>query len=300
MKKVLALFFVLISSFYSFSQDTTALTSDKAKVDTAWTYAAVTTITFSQISFYNWSAGGENSYSLNGIVSLSANYAEKRTTWENSLDIGYGIIHQSDRAIDPTRKSDDKIDFSSKFGYKTKTKFYWSGLLSFKSQMDEGYQYTEIDKNIISNALAPGYLLAALGLEYKPSKKFYVLGSPATLKTTFVLDDTLSARGAFGVEDGNKVRAELGGYAKIAYENEIMKNVKLKTKLDLFSNYLNNPENIDVNCEILVSMKINKFLSSNLSSNLIYDEDVDIDKDAEHKTHLQLKEVFGVGLSIKF
>ena len=139
-------------------------------------------------------------------------------------------------------------------------------------------------------------------MEYKPSDAFYLFLSPLTGKSTFVLDDSLSNAGAFGVDPGKNMRNEFGGFLKMAFTKDIWKNVTLNSKLDLFSNYAEEPQNIDVNWEVLVSMKVNKFLSANINTRLIYDDDTKyIDEEGvERGARVQFKEVLGIGLSYKF
>ena len=266
-----------------------------------WKTDGTTTLNFSQVSFENWASGGENSYSLNGMFSVSANYKKDRTSWDNSLDVGYGIIKQGGRGV---RKSDDKIEITSKYGYKSSSDWYYSGAFSFKTQFDKGYNYDEDagTKSRISDFMAPAYMLLSLGMDYKPSEHFTLLLSPLTGKTTFVLNDSLSDSGSFGVEPGKNIRNEFGGFVKVGYKQEIWDNVKLNTKLELFSNYLEDAQNVDVNWDILISMKINEYLSANLNTQLIYDDDINyIDDDGNrHGPRIQLKEVFGVGFSYNF
>jgi len=272
-------------------------TSKSAPADTSyWKTGGMGTITFSQVSFYQWSAGGENSYSGNGFLNLFANYKKDNVSWDNTLGLGYGLMKQG--AL--TKKSDDRIDFSSQFGMTASEKWNYSALLGFKTQFAEGYNYPDTDHKI-SDLFSPAYLTTSLGMGYKPNEKFSLFLSPLTGKMTFVTDDTLSAAGAFGVDPGSKFRAEFGGYAKISYVQEIMKNVTLQGKVDLFSNYLKNPQNVDVNAELMLTMKINEFLAATFSTMLIYDDDVTLlQDDGTNGPGLQVKEVFGVGLSYKF
>jgi hypothetical protein len=277
--------------------------ADPASDDTlkTWQFGGVTSINFSQVALANWAAGGEDSYSLNSFLSLHANYKKERTIWENTLDLGYGIIKQGDREV---RKTDDKLNFSSKYGYKTNSNWYYTAALNFKTQFAKGYIYNqgEAPKKEISSLMAPAYLLASLGMEYKPSDQFYVFLSPLTGKSTFVLDDSLSNAGAFGVDPGANARHEFGGFIKVAVIKDIWENVTFNSKIDLFSNYANKPQNIDVNWEVLIAMKINKFLSANINTQLIYDDDTKyIDEEGvERGARVQFKEVFGIGLSYKF
>jgi hypothetical protein len=276
---------------------------EPAAADTSktWKFGGATSINFSQVALANWAAGGENSYSLNGLLNLQANYRKNRSIWENSLDLGYGIIKQGEREV---RKTDDKLDFSSKYGYKTGSNWYYTAALNFKTQFDKGYKYNEGEdtKREISKFMAPAYLLASLGMEYKPGEAFYLFISPLTGKSTFVLDDSLSNAGAFGVDPGKNMRNEFGGFIKMGFTKDIWENVTLNSKVDLFSNYAEEPQNIDVNWEVLISMKVNKFLSANINTQLIYDDDTKYidDQGIEHGARVQFKEVLGIGLSYKF
>ena len=131
--------------------------------------------------------------------------------------------------------------------------------------------------------------------------------SPFTGKTTFVYDFTLSQAGAFGVTPGENVRNEFGAFVKMLYTDEIMKNVTFKGRLELFSNYFNNPQNIDINAEALFDFKINKWLSASWSSTLIYDDDIKIQRTNEDGTDLgtpvalaQIKNILSIGLRYTF
>ncbi len=184
--------------------------------------------------------------------------------------------------------------------------------------MDAGFNYPD-DSTKISDLLAPAYLLGAVGLDYKPSDKFTAFVAPVTAKTTFVNDQVLADAGAFGVEKavydtagnlltaGKNIRTEFGGYIRLFYKVDVMKNVSLQTKLDLFSNYLENPQNIDVSWEVLISMKVNKYISATITTHLLYDDDTDISIDNNNDgiidrigPRTQFKEVLGVGFSYKF
>ena len=159
----------------------------------------------------------------------------------------------------------------------------------------------------ISNIMAPGYLSFSLGMDYKPSEVFSLFLSPLSTKFTFVLDDDLSAAGSFGLDPGQKTRAELGAYIKMTFIKEILKNVTLETKIDFFSNYLDNPKYIDVNWDLLLTFKVNKFLSASLLTQMIYDYDIKFGEDTTgdgvydtFSAKVQFKELFGLGLSYTF
>ncbi len=270
-----------------------------------WQNSGVLSLNMAQSSFTNWAAGGQNSVALNGLLSLGANYKKDKSAWDNALTIGYGKMVQQGSDLGWV-KTDDRIDFQSKYGRQGSGKWFYSALMSFKTQMTPGYNYPNTEDKI-SDLLAPAYLLFSLGMDYKPTPEFSLFLSPLTSKNTFVNDDLLSAAGAFGVEPGKKFRAELGAYLNAAYKkDEILKNVNFLTKLDLFSNYLNNPQNIDVSWEMLIVLKVNEFISATVNTHLLYDDDILIKVDegsggeAIMGKRTQFKEVIGVGLTYKF
>lgn len=291
--KKLAFFIVLlltISSSFAQTPDTSY-----------WEIGGITSLSFNQTSFKYWSSGGNNSATVNGIFSLYANYKKDKLSWKNTLDLGYGT--QKSMGL-PFRKTDDKIDFASKFGYKAANKFYYSGLVNFNTQFTNGYEYLDNgDSNKVSTFLAPGYLLYSVGIDYLPNDNFSIYTSPVTAKTTFVLDEDLAAIGAFGVDTGKTIRNEFGAYIKIEMAKKFTDNLTVNSKLGLFSNYLHNPQNIDVNFDLIASLKVTKFISVTFSTQMIYDDDILIlvDPDTGRKgKRLQIKEIFGLGFAYTF
>ncbi|WP_372776104.1 DUF3078 domain-containing protein [Mangrovibacterium sp.] len=263
---------------------------DSVKV---WKSGGMISVNFSQVSLTNWVAGGKSSASGTFLVSLFSNYNKDKVSWENTLDLGYGVLKEEDAKV---IKSDDKIDFSSKFGYKATEKLFYSSIFNFRSQFTDGYKYPDRD-NAISRFLAPGYFTLALGMDYKPNEHFSLFLSPTTGKLTVVTDDDLSDAGAFGVDPGSKSKWELGAFLKTTVKYEVLKNVNMESKFDIFSNYLDQPANMDIHWDLLINMKVNDYLSANLNTNLIYDNDIKFD---DGGAKVQFKELFGVGLNVKF
>lgn len=298
MKKIIftLAMFLIISGIYA---------QESTEADTLWKFSGTTSLNLSQLSLTNWAAGGDNSLSGNALINLAANYAKDNTSWENALTLGFGLIKQGS---DPTRKSDDQIDLASKLGLKASEKWFYSGLLGFRTQFAQGYDNPgDVNRLKISNFMSPGYLNFSLGMDYKPSEAFSLLLSPLSSKFTFVLDEDLSAAGSFGLDPGQSARAEFGAYIKMAFKKEILKNVILDTKVDFFSNYLENPQNVDVNWDLLLSFSINEYLSASLLTQLIYDYDIKFGTDTTgdgtpdtFDAKVQFKELFGLGLSYSF
>jgi len=295
------LFVILTFPIYSFSQVTEAEKHIKTvETDTiaGWKTGIVTGINLAQTALVNWSAGGESSVAFNGMVSVFANYKDTTSEWINTLDIGYGMLQQG--ANGKFIKTDDRFDLLSKYGVKAFSNFNYALLVNFKTQFAPGYNYPN-DSVKISNLFAPAYLLAAVGLNYVPSSYFNAFLAPFTGKMTIVNDNALSASGAYGVTPGKKLKGEFGGYARIVYtrsdfKSEILKNVAFTSKLDLFSNYLKDPQNIVFNWENQLAMKVNKYISVNINTHLMYDANIKVNGE---KAKLQFKEILGVGIFLK-
>lgn len=306
MKQRLVIFLILFSSFV-FSQVTEGEDKIRAKnADTTlgWKKGGVINIGIAQASLTNWAAGGQSSIAINGLFSVYLHKVMKKAVWENYLDMGYGLMNQGNSSS--WRKTDDKIDFTSKFGNELKKSFYFASLVNFKTQFTDGFNYPN-DSIAISKFMAPGYLLGALGLEYRPNNDLTLYIAPLTSKNTFVMDQTLANQKAFGVDSSKMFRSEFGGYLRFSYNVKLMENIGFQTKLELFSNYLNNPQNIDVSWETLLSLKVNKFISATLGTHLLYDHDVVIQLDKNRDgimdatgRRVQFKQVLNVGLSYKF
>jgi len=271
-----------------------------------WKTGGLIGLSISQASFTNWAAGGQNTIALGGIVNLFAKYKSEHSSWDNMLDLGYGILQQGKNA--DFIKTDDKVDFTSKYGRNASAKWYYAGLVNFKTQMAPGYNYPDVSTKI-SDLLAPAYVLAAIGMDYKPNDKLTAFIAPFTSKNTIVNDEALSNAGAFGVDPGKKTRSEIGGYIRMVYQQTYFKDksVSVLSKLDLFSNYQNNPQNIDVSWETIIGLKVNRFITTTITTHLIYDDDIDIGVDRNDDgvidgsgPRTQFKEVIGVGLNVKF
>ena len=180
--------------------------------------------------------------------------------------------------------------------------------MNFRSQFTDGYA-TPAQIKRISDFLSPAYVLAAVGMDYKPNANFTMFIAPLTSKSTIVMDEDLSNAGAFGVDPGLHYRGEFGGYMRMMYTKSFkvkaLKGVTYTTKFDIFSNYANNPGNVDINWENLLAMKINQYLSANLATHMIYDDDIMINvirEDGSEGTgpRLQFKQWFGAGFAYKF
>ncbi|HEY4935854.1 MAG TPA: DUF3078 domain-containing protein [Puia sp.] len=265
-----------------------------------WKVGGVLRFTLTQGYQDNWSAGGDkNTLGLSSFLSGYAFYKKGKNIWDNTMDLAYGFLNSTSLG---SRKSDDRIDILSKYGYDIGKNWYISGLVNFRSQFAPGYAYpTQGGPVLTSDFLAPAYLIVSPGLNYKPNDQFSFFISASTLRWTFVENDSLSAQGAFGVDTGKSVKLEFGAYSTITYTHKINANVVYSGRLDLFSNYQHNPQDVDINWTNVLAVKVSGIITMNASFNLIYDNDVKSVKadGSPGGAAAQLQELLGIGLSLK-
>ncbi len=263
-----------------------------------WKHGGIVNINVAQGTLSNWSAGGDNfSLSLNSYVNYSLFYRNEKHTWDNSFDFNLGFVQTTSLG---SRKNDDRIDLLSKYGFRidTSNKWYLSGLFNFRSQFFDGRTYyTKDSSDLASTFLSPAYLILSVGFDYKPKPTFSIFLSPITNRTTFVANRRLSQKGAYGVGINNHVYDEVGAFASINYYTSIYKNATYKGRIDLFSNYGHNPQNIDMFLTNAFAFKINRFMAATYNLDMIYDDDV---KFANKGPRLQLKSLIGVGFTMPF
>ena len=266
--------------------------------DTAWTKVGYFGLKLTQVSLSSWSAGGESALAFDSQITYSADFKRDRQLWQNRLELGYGLTKNDGKSA---RKTNDKIYFASTYGYQIYKTLYWSALLNFNTQFAKGYDYNIEDSDFISKFMAPGYLMIGTGVTWSPNKIFTATFTPASWRGTIVADSRLSDEGAFGVDKGKHLLSEFGANLKAEVNYEFLPNMKVYSRLELYSNYLKDPQNIDIRWEVQLNMAINKWFSTTLSTNLLYDNDVKIaQEDGTAGPRVQFKEVLGGGLQINF
>lgn len=292
------------------------LTEDANPLDTVDTFAGALGLNLSQTALENWAGGGESSVAFTALCNLSETKERGPRSAGWGLDAALGLLRQQGG----WRKTDDRLILTGQWNtamQKSLMDARLSVLVDARTQFLPGYTLVnglpDLDQRI-SDFLAPGYLVAAAGLAPKPGRNSKLFLAPFTGKLTVLLDDTLSASGAFGVPAGQQSRIELGGYLRWNLSLKLMENVTWTHQIDLFSNYLNQPGNIDINWTGLLDLKINEVLRTTVSTHLIYDDDVVLEKEPARTEVVdgvattipavmgpgtQFKEVLSIGLSYK-
>jgi hypothetical protein len=263
-----------------------------------WKSGGNYTLTIGQGTLSNWAAGGDQfSFTINTILQLYSYYRKDRNSWDNTLDIFFGYINTTSLG---SRKNDDRFDLISKYGYSLNKKVNLATLFNLRSQFIRGYTYPNNVKTFASTFMSPGYIIFSQGLDFKPKKNLSVFFSPLTARWVIVTDPELSRRGEYGVKPGTKSINQLGAFGTLTFEKNFTKYVLYKTRVDLFSNYKTNPQNIDLFVTNVLTAKIGKNLALNWNFDLVYDDDVRLFGAAKKSPGLQLKSIVGIGLQVKF
>ncbi len=287
MKYIFLIFVLFITHVVSGLNSIDDKKTNIEKKDSLWSTSGVFSFGIGQTSFTNWSAGGDNNINFSGSLFYDLNYAKDDVSWVNNIDLKYGTQFFLEKK---PIKTNDQIHMSSKIGYKLDTLWSYSLLYNFDSQFSNGYKYPN-DSVPISRFMAPAYLMFGIGVDYKPQKELSILISPFTNKITIVNDADLASRGAFGVEPavydtaGNiliparRFKNEPGGFLKIHYQHNFGKVFSLSARFELFSSYLNKPQNMDVRCNLNTIYRFTKRAAITFTLDLIYDEDAQIKQD---------------------
>ncbi|MDD3004278.1 DUF3078 domain-containing protein [Flavobacterium sp.] len=265
-----------------------------------WKSKGNATLLFNQSNFSNWTVGGENNMSGNFGLNYGLDYEKDNWTWDNKLMISYGLVKTKNASFE--KKTDDRFEINSVLGKKAAGDWSYSAFLNFRTQITKGYVYgkdangAEI-RTESTDFLSPGYLTFGPGMLYKKDDNLKVNLAPATSKLTFVDDFYTSQPGYidgsyFGVDANKNMRYEMGFYSSFYYKLNIMANVSAENILNLYTNYLEETQNVDVDYSLNIVMKINRYLSTNLSFQAIYDDNA--------FRGLQTRQVFGVGVNYGF
>ncbi len=283
MKKITLVVIVALLSFTGFAQD-----DKKEEVKEGWTRGGNISLLVNQSAFSNWTAGGVNNVSGTLGVNYDFNYKKGDLTWDNKIIAAYGISKIKGQE---QQKTDDRLELNSLLGKKAKGYWYYSWFFNFRTQMDVGYAPDNATIEI-THFFSPAFIQTGPGMLWKKSDDFKVNIAPATARLIVIHDHFTEFGESFGVEQGKTSRFEFGAALGAYYKVNLMANVSMENILNLYSNYLEDPQNVDIDYTMNLVMKVNKYLSANLSFQTIYDDNA--------FRGFQTREVFGVGVNVGF
>lgn len=275
------------------------------ETESNWKLSGENTFMINQSAFSNWAAGGINSFAGNLLFNYDLNYKKDKWSWDNKAILAYG---QSKQKSIGWRKNDDRLVLNTLLGYEMAEKWLYTFYGNFNTQFDAGYQYDDNnDRTLISSFLAPAFLSFGPGIAYKESDNFRINLSPVAGRFIVVMDKDLAAAGAFGVDPGSRLRTEFGASLDAYYKVDLMENISMENSLKLYSNYLEDPQNVDVDYTLNLFLKVNEYISVNGGLQLIYDDNTLIPRMANgaivpgsERPTLQVKQILGAGITYKF
>jgi len=310
MKKFL-LVVVAVASITAYGQNQLVTTEAQVGDSTRtkpWKNSGIYSFSVAQTSLTNWAAGGNNNVNINFLVKELAVYSKNKWTWNNLFEANFGYNYQTGN----TMKTDDRLEFTTRIDRDLGSQDWrLSFLANIRTQFIDGFTNPN-DVNRISTFMAPGYLTYGLGLTNKSIKGLGIYFSPIQVKSTFVLDSSLFAANQFFNSTGPNIttlaeggmRTELGAFLDIFYKTALTENLEIASRLNLFSNYLDRPQNVDVNWELIAKLKAWKVISVLFTVNMIYDHDVLVqnpDANGQFRSPAtQWKQILGVGLAYSF
>lgn len=292
MKKAFLLVLLLLFNFmFSFSHE-----KDSVTVKPNWTTKGKTSFMFNQSAFSNWVSKGENTLAGNASINYNFDYEKGNYTWKNNVTTSYGLTKSKNTEF--TKKTDDRFEFNSLLGINAEGYWFYSALFNFKTQFTKGFKYSKDTngkeiRSEYTNFFSPATFLIGPGMLWEKHKNFKFNIAPATTKLVIVDKDLTLPKGAyFGVEEGENTRLELGFNASGRLKINLMENMTIENLLNLYANYLENPENIDIDYTMNLVMKINGYFTTNLIFQTIYDDNA--------FEGFQIREVFGLSFNYGF
>ena len=318
MKKTLLVLLCLITINQTFAQEE----ESKDSITFGWKTTGKFTFSTNQSKFSDWQPGGDDSFNGNLSVNYDFNYEEETWSVDNKLIASYGLSNNDDDGI---RKTDDRFELNSVYTRnKKRKKWSISFFNNFKMQFSDGYDYEDdfLDQNenpgdpfygfdnedfATSGLFKPAYWSFGPGYFQKKGDNFNMNISPLAAKFTFLTsevfeyndDDPLAVRydssndiEMYGVEAGESLLFELGLTIRTYYKVELMKNIEMENILTLYSNYLDTPQNVDIDYTMNLVMSINKVFTTNFTVQMVYDDNA--------HNGLQVREVLGIGVNYHF
>lgn len=277
-KLILLLFLLLHFSLFAHQQPIDSVQK--------WKAFGKFTFLFNQSAFSNWSAGGDNTVAGNININYDFNYKKNNWNWDNKIITNYGVSHINEKGF---RKTNDQFEYNSLLGLKTKNNWFFSFFNNLTTQYSRGYNYKTEPATAVSTFFSPAYLSFGPGMLWKKSDDYRINIAPATSRFTFVSQEF---SGKYGVEEGSTSNYSLGFNLSAYLKFNLMENISMENILAVYSDYLNKPQNLDVNYQTNLFFQINKYFSMNVTLHTILDDD--------SSKYVQFRELFGLGISYVF
>jgi hypothetical protein len=274
--------------------------NEKDTIPERWKSGGAFTFNLNQGALSNWAAGGDKfTLSLNSYLNLYAFHKQGKNSWDNVLDLTYGLTNTTSLG---TRKSADRIDLLSKYGYALAPQWNVAALFTARTQFSKGFAYTKTASGndtsaVISDFMSPAYIIFSLGFDYKPNLDLSIFISPASARFVVVTEDLLATK--YGLDPGKNVKTEIGAFVTANYLKKLGSNFSLKSRLDLFSNYRKDPANVDIFWSNVLTASITKHINFSFTLDMIYDDNTQNVNPLKGPAP-QWLELMGIGVAYNF
>lgn len=311
--------FLLLSFTFIIVLATSAQKYKKEKKErpaTAWNPGGMFMLMGGQSGTKNWAPTGTEKLAVSTIANLSLWLNKKwgKNSFDNTIDLAYGLIYTKSHK---STKIEDKIDLYSKYGYNIKGITSLGFVTALRTQFTNGYDNTATPKKRISGFFAPAYLTFSPGVQMQTKDPWFsvhvgpavrwviVTNAPYSLVNQGGIDPEGNTErtlaNLYGVDPAKQVRFEIGAYVSALIKKEIMKNVLLRSRVDLHSDgRRSEPFELDVYWTNMISMSVNKWLKVNYSFDLYHDRDVKMMGPEKNEDKNQVKSLLGIGLGVSF
>lgn len=280
-KKIVLGFLILLTSLvYSQEQQQDTIPAPKWKI-----HGRVAFI-FNQSSFSNWASGGENTVAGNININYDFNYKQGNINWDSRIISGYGLSYLGAQGY---RKTNDRLEVNSLLGVKTGNYWFLSFIGNFRTQYANGFDYSKKPKAAVSGFFSPAYLTFGPGMLWKKSDNLSINIAPATARYTFVSN---SFSGQFGVAEGKNAAFSLGFNLSSYYKLQLMENIEMENIITLYSDYLSNVRNVDLDYQTNIRFKVNKNIKMHITFHTIIDDNA--------SSRIQFRQLFGLGVNYSF
>ena len=280
-KKIVLGFLILLTSLvYSQEQQQDTIPVPKWKI-----HGRVAFI-FNQSSFSNWASGGENTVAGNININYDFNYKQGNINWDSRIISGYGLSYLGAQGY---RKTNDRLEVNSLLGVKTGNYWFLSFIGNFRTQYANGFDYSKKPKAVVSGFFSPAYLTFGPGMLWKKSDNLSINIAPATARYTFVSN---SFSGQFGVAEGKNAAFSLGFNLSSYYKLQLLENIEMENIITLYSDYLANVRNVDLDYQTNIRFKVNKNIKMHITFHTIIDDNA--------SSRIQFRQLFGLGVNYSF
>lgn len=253
-----------------------------------WTGEGKFTFLLNQSSYSNWISGGENAVAANIVVNYDFNYKKRKWKWDNKIISSFGASYLDEQGY---RKTDDRFEYNSVLAYNATKKWYVSFFSNFITQFTRGFDYSQEPKELVSSGLSPAYWSFGPGMFWRKNDNYRINLAPATSRITFVSD---AFSGQYGVPLGKNSVYGLGFNLSSYLRYQIVDNVTMENIIQIYSDYLNKPQNVDINYQANFTFVVSKLLTMNLTLHMI------VDDNATERSTFQFRQLFGLGFNYTF